>query len=294
MDRHAYLILAHKNPWQLKMLLESLDHELNDIYIHLDRNADFGYDALDNICTRSTVRYINPRIRIHWGGVSIIRAEMALLEEAVRTRHSYYHLLSGMDLPIKSQDTIHRFFEENNGREFLNLWTTEEHTLRRVHYYTLFPEGSRFFLTNWLNHSCKALLAALGIRQNSDVEFSKGSQWFSITHNLAQYIVSRKDWVERVFRHCTICDEFLIPTILNQSEYKNNLYCSDVTHNSTINLSNLRLIDWSRSPDVRHPLVFTMNDLEMLKTAPHFWARKFDENVDRNIIIEICRMNRES
>ena len=149
-------------------------------------------------------------------------------------------------------------------------------------------------MTNWLNHSCKALLAILGIRQNRDVEFSKGSQWFSITHNLAQYIVSRKDWVERVFRHCTICDEFLIPTILNQSEYKNNLYCNDVTHNSTINLSNLRLIDWSRSPDVRHPLVFTMNDLEMLKTAPHFWARKFDENVDRNIIIEICRMNRES
>lgn len=34
--------------------------------------------------------------------------------------YAYYHLLSGMDLPIKDQDTVHAFFERNSGRG--NFW----------------------------------------------------------------------------------------------------------------------------------------------------------------------------
>ena len=34
--RHAYLIMTHKEPYNLKKLLELLDDEDNDIYIHID------------------------------------------------------------------------------------------------------------------------------------------------------------------------------------------------------------------------------------------------------------------
>lgn len=294
MDRHAYLILAHKNIWQIQMLLASLDHELNDIYIHLDKRADFDYEPFRNVCRKSRVCFINPRIRIHWGGVSIVRAEMALLTEAVKTSHIYYHLISGMDLPIKSQDEIHRFFKEHQGKEFINIWEIEEHTLKRVQYFTLFPEGSRFFLTNWLNHTFKALLALLGIRQNRGITFCKGSQWFSITDGLARYVVSRSDWVGKVFRHCTLCDEIFLPTIIAQSEYKDRLFNSEATRNTTINDSNMRLIDWNRGPSIRHPWVFTIDDLDMIRNASQLWARKFDESVDREIITEICRLYEKS
>lgn len=289
-DRHAYLILAHKNPWQIRILLETLDYELNDIYLHLDRRASFKYDALRNVCKKSRLYFINPQIRIHWGGVSIVKAEMALLEEAVKEPHSYYHLLSGMDLPIKSQEAIHSFFETADGKEFINLWPIEEHTLKRVRYFTLFPEGSRFFLTNWLNHTFKAILSVLGIERNTDVTFAKGSQWFSITDDCARYITSRKEWVRKVFRHSTMCDEIFIPTILAQSPFMKRLYNSETAENTIINNSNLRLIDWNRGSSIRHPWVFTIEDLDMLKTAPQLWARKFDENIDRNIIIEVCKM----
>lgn len=292
-SRHAYLILGHRNAWQTRMLLASLDHENNDIYLHLDRRAPFGYEALDGVCTKSNVHFIRPQYRIHWGGVSIVRAEMALLEEAVRTPHYYYHLLSCMDLPIKNQDTIHRFFEENGGKEFINLWSVEDHTLKRVRYYTLFPEGSRFFLTNWLNHALKAILCQLHLEQNRDVTFRKGSQWFSITDGLARYIVSQKDWVEKVFRHCTLCDEFFVPTVVERSEFRNRLYSQDEARNTVINNSNMRLIDWNRGSSIRHPWTFTINDMDMIRNSPHLWARKFDENVDREIITKVCEMIRE-
>ena len=59
---------------------------------------------------------------VHRGGASIMRSELALLNEAASYGHyAYYDLLAGMDLPIKDQDTVHAFFERNSGFEFLNL-----------------------------------------------------------------------------------------------------------------------------------------------------------------------------
>ena len=37
MIKHAYLIMAHKNEEQLALLLRMIDHEQNDIYLHLDK-----------------------------------------------------------------------------------------------------------------------------------------------------------------------------------------------------------------------------------------------------------------
>lgn len=288
MKKHAYLILAHKNPEQVKTLLHLLDDPRNDIYIHVDKKAGFGYDILEGTCKNSGLHFIEPRIQVHWGGISIINVEMALLEEAVKAEHSYYHLLSGMDLPLKSQDTIHQFFTDNDGKEFLNIWAMEDHTKRRVQYYTPFPEGGSFFLTNHWNHVVKGILKVMGIKMNKDIEFKIGSQWFSITDSLAKYIVSQKEWVHKVFKHSYMCDEIFIPTLVWRSPYRNNLYCQRPTEGHEIDLSNMRFIDWSRGASRRHPWTFTIDDYELLMSVPHFWARKFDEEVDNDIILKIA------
>lgn len=288
MDKHAYLILAHTNLSQLRCLLSLLDDERNDIFIHIDRKAPFDYSSIQGCCTASHLECINPRIRVTWGGVSIIRVEMALLEAAVRTPHSYYHIISGLDLPIKSQDYIHDFFSRNAGKEFLDLWEMKSHTLNRVQYYTLFPEGSHFFLTNWLNHAFKALLRLLHIRMNRGVEFRQGSQWMSITHGFASYIVESAPWVDKVFRHSCICDEIFIPTVLRRSPYRDNLYLSEASEDHAITCGNMRLIDWSRGESIRHPWTYTSADFDFLASSPALWARKFDERVDRDIIDRVA------
>ncbi len=274
MKRHAYLILAHKNFGQLRKLLALLDDPRNDIFVHVDRKAAFDQSAWDDACRYSGLVFIEPRIRVSWGGVSIMRCELALLKEAVsHGTYSYFHLLSGMDLPIKSQDTIHAFFEKHDGCEFIDFWEMKDETYDRLHYFTLFPEGARNFLTHFLNNSFKSIQKAIGHRINREVDFHSASQWFSITDSLARYVLSKEDWLEKVFRHTCLCDEIFIATLVWNSPFREKAV-----------KGSLRLIDWDRGGSIRHPWTFRSEDLEMLMNVPHLWARKFDETVDSKII----------
>jgi len=289
MIKHAYMILAHKNPDQLQKLLGTLDRPENDIYLHIDRKAGFDYGQFS--VKQATLESINPRIRVTWGGASIVRVEMALLEAAVKRPHSYYHLLSGLDLPLKSNEHISKFFSDNAGKEFLDLWKMPDHTRKRVEYFTPFPEGFHFFLTNWLNHAFKAIFP---IRINKDVEFYQGSQWFSITEDFARFVVDHKDWVRKTFRHTGMCDEIFLPTLLMMSPFKDNVYLSELAEGHAITMANLRYIAWGGSGSIRHPRTFTINDYDTLTKVPHLWARKFDETIDSEIIDKLTTEQTES
>lgn len=289
MIKHAYMILAHKNPDQLQKLLGTLDRPENDIYLHIDRKAGFDYGQFS--VKQATLESINPRIRVTWGGESIVRVEMALLEAAVKRPHSYYHLLSGLDLPLKSNEHISKFFSDNAGKEFLDLWKMPDHTRKRVEYFTPFPEGFHFFLTNWLNHAFKAIFP---IRINKDVEFYQGSQWFSITEDFARFVVDHKDWVRKTFRHTGMCDEIFLPTLLMMSPFKDNVYLSELAEGHAITMANLRYIAWGGSGSIRHPRTFTINDYDTLTKVPHLWARKFDETIDSEIIDKLTTEQTES
>lgn len=281
------MILAHKNFSQLRKLIELLDHPLNDIYVHVDAKArGFRKEDWDNITHHSKLEFLPERISVHWGGVSIMRSELALLKQATSGGvYDYYHLLSGMDMPIKSQDYIHEFFDRNKGKEFINLWNLKTETLSRFRYYTLFPEGEREFYTRIINHIFKGLQMAVGYRINRDVDFRFGSQWFSITDDLARYVVANEDWLEKVFRHTSTCDEIFLPTLIFRSPFRDRLYVPTTAQsNKEVNMSNMRFIDWTRGESVRHPWTFRADDMELLESVEHLWARKFDENVDSEII----------
>lgn len=287
MGRHAYLILAHKNPGQLRKLIELLDHPDNDIFVHVDAKLkDFDPSAWKGVCRHSKLEFLSERIKVNWGGVSIMRAEIALLKAATSSAsYDYCHLLSGMDLPIKSQKEVHDFFEKNKGKEFINLWPFKKSTWSRFRYYTIFPEGEGRFRTRIINHIFKGLQMAVGFRINRNVEFKFASQWFSITGGFAKYVVSREDWLEKVFRHTSTCDEIFLPTLIWDSPYRNNIYIPQpVKSQKEVNESNMRFIDWTRGESIRHPWTFRAADFELLMGVPHFWARKFDETVDSEII----------
>ena len=287
MGKHAYLILAHKNFGQLRKLVEMLDHPQNDIFIHVDAKAkDFRPETLAGVTRYSRLEILPERIAVNWGGVSIMRSEIALLKAATtREPYAYYHLLSGMDLPIKSQDEMHAFFDAHQGKEFLNLWEFKKSTLTRFRYYTIFPEGEGRFRTRIINHIFKGLQMAVGYRINRHVDFRFGSQWFSITDGLARHVVDNEEWLEKVFRHTSTCDEIFLPTLTAASPFRDNLFHPvPVKSQKEVNLSNMRFIDWTRGESIRHPWTFREDDLELLESVPHMWARKFDETVDSGII----------
>ena len=287
MGKHAYLILAHKNFGQLRKLIALLDHERNDIYVHVDAKASgFNPEEWRDVTKHSPLFFLPERISVSWGGVSIMRSELALLKRALADGgHDYYHLLSGMDLPIKTQEEIHDFFDAHKGKEFINLWEFKKSTLTRFRYFTVFPEGEGRFATRIVNHIFKGLQMAVGFRINRDVDFRFGSQWFSITEELARYTVDHEEWLEKVFRHTSTCDEIFLPTLVAASPYRDRLFVpTPVKNQKEVNLSNMRFIDWSRGESIRHPWTFRAEDLPLLESVDHLWARKFDEETDPEII----------
>lgn len=66
--------------------------------------------------------HVFKKVDVGWGEDSQIECEMFLFNEAYKKGpFDYYHLLSGVDLPLKSNDYIHDFFDQNKGKEFVGI-----------------------------------------------------------------------------------------------------------------------------------------------------------------------------
>lgn len=117
--KHAFLIIAHNEYPVLEVLLSMLDDERNDIYLHIDKRATELFQQIKKVKMQKAGFYLieNP-IKVYWGDISQVQVEYLLFETALsHGPYAYYHLLSGTDLPIKSQDYIHAFFQQNAGKE---------------------------------------------------------------------------------------------------------------------------------------------------------------------------------
>lgn len=67
--KHAFLIIAHNNWWQLKQLIHQLDDPLNDIYVHIDQKSkDFCEEDFNGITKYSKLKFYSA-YKVYWGGV---------------------------------------------------------------------------------------------------------------------------------------------------------------------------------------------------------------------------------
>ena len=140
--KHAFLIIAHNLFDQLQILLNILDDERNDIYVHIDKKIS----KIPSLVTSKSNLFISQKIDVRWGSRSQIEVELYLFEKAYlsNTNYSYYHLLSGVDLPIKNNDYIHSFFSQHMGYEFVGIChTNDDFFINRINRYHLFTKYYR-------------------------------------------------------------------------------------------------------------------------------------------------------
>ena len=105
--KFAYLIMAHDNKEQLRKLLQLLDCEENEIYLHIDKKSKLhDMQDLHNDLHFASL-HIYSLYKVYWGDISQTKCELFLIGQAVQKYHDYYHLLSGHDMPIKSNKYIH-------------------------------------------------------------------------------------------------------------------------------------------------------------------------------------------
>ncbi|MFR3601695.1 MAG: beta-1,6-N-acetylglucosaminyltransferase [Faecalibacterium sp.] len=180
-EKQAYLIEAHKCDEMLLTLLRMLDVPWNDIFIHMDsKNTDYQPETVE--CRMKYAKVFHAkRHSVVWGGVSQVKVELVLLKTAVaHGPYQHYHLISGVDLPIQTQEDIRAFFEANPDVEFVHF---DPHPFspfndERVYYRHFFQniDLRRHPVLGVINGILLSGQKLLKIKRNQDVHFTKGSQ----------------------------------------------------------------------------------------------------------------------
>lgn len=288
MGKHAYLIIAHNEPEVLKVLISLIDDIRNDIYLFIDSKADIK-QFKEIKSNYSKLVFIN-RLDNRWGSLRQIEVEYLLFKAAYNNGpYIYYHLISGTDLPIKSQNYIHNFCDEKQkGKEFVGFVQMNETTKRDICFKTQYYH---FCSNNFKSKRLKGFLAKViwkgGIKiqriirykRNHRIEIHKGTNWISITNEFCRYLIENEDFVMQEFKYTRCCDEMFVQSLLYQSQFYKNIYDKENENHSC-----LRKIDWTRGG----PYTWTINDYDEIIHSDAFFARKFSSR-DMDIVNMIKR-----
>lgn len=287
---HAFMIIAHRQFDLLAKLITALDDERNDIFVHIDAKVrDFDFEKFKVLPKRSRI-YFTPRIGVTWGDFSQVKCELILLAEVDKMQKSgraydYVHLISGADLPIKSNNQIHAFFKENNGLQFVHFTDDKatKESENRIRYYHLFRRRRNLFTKILAQIALRVqMLCGVNRLKNKNIKVQKGCNWFSITGAFAAYIAQASKPLEKIFRFSYCGDEVFVQTALVNSPFADDIYMKNCGNN---HLACARLIDWQRG----NPYVFKMQDFDLIKNSPAMFARKFDMDVDSEIIDKVLQ-----
>jgi hypothetical protein len=279
--RIKYLLLFHKHFPQLELLIGRLQSPWSDIFVHIDSKYPLSAFEVKRL-SDFDVHILPQRLDIQWGGFRMVEATLHLLRAGVAGKggkDDFLVLLSGQDLPIKDKATIYNYLLANRNYNFMNhyqlpcsMWADMDYGLDRIRYYW---EIDKYGLAESARQVVSQRVSKYERRLfNTKIGYFGGSQWFIINRASAKDILEkvrkRPDWLA-FFRYTYIPDELFFQTLLLNSRY------ADTTRND-----NLKMMDWVSGPDF--PRVFTIEDEVRIREAPELFARKFDMEVDGDII----------
>lgn len=204
----------------------------------------------------------------------MVNAEMLLFRES--NRHGpylYYHLLSGVDLPIKTQDYIHAFMDMHKGKLFIGYSPNNEHLQRHIKRCV----GRYWVMDRWartdnlfMYRARKLVNKLVGfIPRKLQEDFRKGTNWVSVTEDCVRFLLENEGLIRRRFNHSHLVDEIFLHTIVYANlSLRKCLFCPESEFKGC-----MREIDWSRG----HPYTWTFADKELLNRSDALFARKFSE-----------------
>lgn len=265
----AYLILVHRLPLQFKRLFNAIYDSDNYYLIHIDKKAShkIGKEIATFLAIYPNV-FISTSENITWGGYSMVQAELDGIKFLlnINADWDYFINLSGQDYPLKSQRKIREFLTQNRGNNYIlfaNQKVSRPETMNRIE--NLFEElddkvsmisNNRPYLKNVVPYI--------------------GGQWMILTRSCCQFICNSTEVekFENYYINTLIPDESFFQTVLMNTSFDGVLINDDK-----------RAIIWIPDGNIKlRPKTFTQEDYGFLQIGENLFARKFDDNVDANII----------
>lgn len=271
--KFAILIITHTSPKQTKRIIDNLNNGQFDFYIHVDNKIDI--ETHRDMFNMPGVYFINNRFDVKWGGYSAIQSTISGIRQIAASgiQYDFINLMSGQDYPIKSASSISHFLSENVGKQFIlyrNMdkdWTIAKRRVEKYH----FTDAT--FIGKHMVESLVNLLAP-SRKFPINIELYGKEVYWSLSMECAIYVADFIDThpkLNRFLKYTWGADEFVFHSIIMNSPFKN----------SVVN-KNYRYMVWP--PHESRPKVLITEDYNDIIASDALFARKFDINVDENIL----------
>jgi Core-2/I-Branching enzyme len=278
--RIAYFLLVHQYPHLFKRMFRAIYAPENVYLVHIDKKSTaFLHQEIRSLLSNyPNVRIMQPRDCIYCG-YSMVDIELKAIEELLDEDWDFFMNLSGQDFPLQTQGSIRDYLTGKREQNFVHIidvdrdWAAAK--FRTQWYFVEYKFGS-------LPIFRRKRVWPLPIRTPYPTGYKEygGSQWFTASRRFCEYVCRdpEVDKLKRYYKHTYIPDEHFFQAAIMHSPFRN-----------TVINDNKRLIQW-RNKRIH---TFTMADRETLATSEAFFARKFDETVDGQIVDYLeARLNR--
>jgi len=269
----AYLILAHKNPFQLLLLINSLRDGKSHFFIHIDKKSSDDFTFING----NDITFCENRYDIKWGGFNMVKATIGLMNEASNSDFDYFILLSGMDFSIKSKGLIQQFLKDSKGKSYLSYYhvPTAQWIDNKYRYEKYFFNFKNRFLRSLFNRLSQKL--PYKRKFYNGMQPYIGSQWWILHRDHFKYVLDylkENPGLYGFFKYTFVPDEMVFQSVLLNSVYRNDIVNKDP-----------RFLKWTNQS--ASPLVFTMQNYKEILYSDALFARKFDVAIDEEIVHRI-------
>jgi hypothetical protein len=265
----AYLLLVHRFPDQFERLFRAIHHPDHHYVVHVDANAEPAVsrqiETFLSAYPNAAMLESRPAL---WGGWSLVDAELRGMAKLLEmgADWEFFINLSGQDFPLKSQAAIRAFLTRNRGKEFIravNQSIVRSDTMNRI----------QTWVIERRDRVIRTVLPRAFLRGTTPYI---GNQWMVVSRRFCAFVCHdpQAERFKRFYRHTFIPDESFFQTVMMNTAAHGEVVGDD-----------LRTIDWVPDGLIKlRPRTFTIADTALLTTGRDLFARKFEADVDSDIL----------
>lgn len=310
---NAYLIICHKNPYQVIRLLEAIKSEKADIFIHVDKlMSDIDYKTILEYISKHNHIYLTEK---RWHGeldkrvlvdITLELIKNAKVKENTKKKYKYFILLSGQCYPIKPIKYIENELEKIYPKPIIdctpydtNNWIYHKFNVNRV---IIFFRGwgdkniKRKFYKILFKSFVKILqlffitlrITSKNFMDKEKKEIYGGSAWWILPDDIIEFILKEYTEINNRYVNILLNDVWTPEEIFFQTVVMNGLFKKQIELNPKEMISQ-NCKTWAYFFDENksfngHPHIFTKEEFTKLVNNNFWFARKFDINVDSKIL----------
>ena len=288
--RIAIMLAIHNNPEQANIFInQCLAYSDCKVFVHIDKKAAH---IAAGLVKDDRVHVLPKSYSVSWGDFSQIQYVLYMMKYIQEQgSFDYCSIHSGNDMLVRPMSELADYLKTDNKYAYLDCyplpWDQWQYGGGLGRLRLIWPKWMRTRLTP---HSLKRYIRALYGRMDAlpflrlrklpeGVRFYGKSAWYTLrsdcVSDLLRYIDEHPDFLE-FFRPVLCGDEIFFDTIVHLVGGEEEIQ----EHNNLL-FDDMEVYD---RKNVGSPKTIRMEDIERIKGTGAFFARKFDLNVDREVI----------